>query len=266
MKKIYTTRDIAEQQAYMWNGVNTEDEVSVCPTRRINDYFFRYLPKGESILEAGCGPGTWVIYLRDNGFDVQGIEHDQRVISRIKKELPNLPVQSGDISLLPFQDSSLGAYISLGVIEHFEDGVERPLKEAFRVLRPGGILILTVPFNNIFRKLVAHPLRSIYLFAHWLRYGKMHFAEYRYSEAEVCDMLKISGFEIIELGTDDYIDKSRSMVIWSEFPLLRDRNRPHDLNLIGTFTAYILNSISKKILAAGVLAVAKKHLLYKDRL
>ncbi|MDO8445569.1 MAG: class I SAM-dependent methyltransferase [Deltaproteobacteria bacterium] len=260
MKKIYTTRDIPEQQAYMWNEVKTEDEVSVCQQRRINDYFFKYLTKGEPILEAGCGPGTWVIYLRDKGFDVQGIEHDERIISRIKKDMPSLPVQSGDICLLPFQDSSLGAYISLGVIEHFEDGVEHPLKEALRVLRPGGILILTVPFNNIFRKLVAHPLRSLYLFAHRLRHGKTYFAEYRYSEDEVCEMVKKAGFEIVEIGTDDYNDNSRSMVFWSEFPLLRDKMKPPDLNIVGNSTAFILNSISKKILAAGILIVAQKPL------
>lgn len=260
MKKIYTTRDITEQQAYMWKGVKTEDEVSVCQVRRVNNYFFKYLPKGEPILEAGCGPGTWVLYLRNYGFDVVGIEHDESVISCLKKDLPSLPVYSGDICFLPFQDSSLGAYISLGVVEHFEDGVERPLKEALRVLRPGGILILTVPFNNIFRRLVAHPLRSLYLSVHKLWHGKTYFAEYRYSESEVCEMMKRSGFEIVKISTDDYNDKSRSMVIWSEFPILRHRTKPHDLNIIGTVTACILNSISTKILAAGILVVAKKTL------
>lgn len=258
MKKIYTVRSITQQQAYMWDGVNTEDEVSVCKQRRLDRYLFKYLNKGEPILEAGCGPGTWVIYLREKGFDVQGMEHDETLVSRIKKDMPEIPVRVGDVAHLPYKDGALGAYISLGVVEHFENGADGPLKEAWRVLRPGGVLILTVPFNNFFRKLVAHPLRSLYLAIHKLRGGETHFAEYRYSMAEVCEMVKRAGFEIIDTGTDDYIDKRRSMLIWSEFPMLRKNISSHDLNIAGRITALIFNSISKMILAAGILVVAKK--------
>lgn len=242
----------------MWSGVKIEDEVSACHGRRVHAYFFKYLPKTESIVEAGCGIGTWVAYLRNKGFDVKGIEHDENLICSIKKYTPNLPIQSGDVCNLPFKDCSMGAYISLGVVEHFEDGVERPLKEALRVLRPGGVIILTVPFNNVFRRVIAHPMRAVYLLLHRLRGGAVHFAEYRYSETEAQEMVEKAGFEIIETGTDDYNDKSRSMVIWSELPLLRARNMPHDLNVVGRVVAFIMNLLSKKILAAGILVAAKK--------
>ena len=53
--------------------------------------------------------------------------------------------------------SSLGAYISLGVMEHFEDGCAAAMAEAFRVLKPGGLMFFTVPLENPFRKLFAHP-------------------------------------------------------------------------------------------------------------
>src|SRR3972149_93310 len=260
MKKVYTTREIAGQQTHMWNGVKIEDEVSSCPGRRVHAYFFNHLPKTEPVVEAGCGLGAWVLYLGGKGFDVKGIEHDENLISVIKKYTPNLPVQSGDVCRLPFKDCSMGAYISLGVVEHFEDGAERPLKEAWRVLRPGGILILTVPFNHVFRRVVAHPMRALYLLVHRLRGGAVYFAEYRYSETEAREMVEKAGFKIIETGTDDYSDKSRSMVIWSELPLLRAMNIPHDLNMVGRIAAFIMNLISKKILSAGILVVAQTPL------
>ena len=163
MKKIYTIRNLNQQQEYMWSASKVEDEVSVCGLRHIEELFLRYLPKGEKILEAGCGLGAWVVYLGERGYDIDGIDHDGRVIDRLKAWQPSLPVFQGDISQLSYADGSIGAYISLGVMEHFEDGCDAALAEAHRVLKPGGLLFFTVPIDNIFRKIVAHPLRYFYL-------------------------------------------------------------------------------------------------------
>lgn len=258
MKKIFTIRDLSQQQTHMWADQNIEDEVRACAERNITPYFFKYLPEDEDILEAGCGLGAWVIFLNDKGYRVAGIDNNREVIERLKLWNPSLNVSYGDIEHLPYEDSSLGAYISLGVIEHFEEGTERPLREAFRVLKPGGVIILTVPYNNIFRRLIAHPLRSLYLMNHRLRGRRVYFAEYRYSDTEVVNMLEKTGFHVIETGVDDFISKSRSLTIWSEFPFLRDLRKPYTLNMIGKIAAYIMNSISKKITASGILVVAKK--------
>lgn len=239
----------------MWADQNIEDEVLSCAERNITPYFFKYLPEDEDILEAGCGLGAWVIFLNDKGYRVAGIDNNREVIERLKLWNPSLNVSYGDIEHLPYEDNSLGAYISLGVVEHFEEGPERPLREAFRVLKPGGMIILTVPYNSIFRRLIAYPLRRLYLFNHG---GKVYFAEYRYSEAEARGMVKKVGFKVIEIDTDDFISKTRSLTLWSEFPFLRDHQKPYSLNMIGKIAAYIMNSISKKIATSGILVVAKK--------
>ena len=119
-----------------------------------------YLPKGEPILEAGCGLGAWVVYLGDRGYDIAGIDNDAQVIGRLKEWRPSLNVSAGDIRGLPYETGSLGAVISLGVMEHFEEGCDEAMRETWRVLRPAGLLFFTVPLNNLFRKLVAHPMRG----------------------------------------------------------------------------------------------------------
>jgi len=58
-----------------------------------------------------------------------------------------------DVGALAIGDSTCDAYISLGVMEHFPEGMQRPLSEAKRVLRSGGIIILQVPHFNPLRKL-----------------------------------------------------------------------------------------------------------------
>ena len=163
MRKIFTIRNIDAQREFMWSARRIEEEVAACPRRRIARYFMEYLPKDEPILEAGCGLGAWVIYLGDRGYDIAGIDNDAQVIGRLKEWRPSLNVSAGDIRGLPCETGSLGAVISLGVMEHFEEGCDEAMRETWRVLRPGGLFFFTVPLNNLFRKLVAHPLRGLYL-------------------------------------------------------------------------------------------------------
>ena len=126
------------------------------------------------------------------------------MIKELKTWKPSLKVQYGDIRKLPYDDNALGAYISLGVVEHFEDGCDEAMKEAYRVLKPDGLVFLTVPLNNIFRKVFAHPVRALYLLRQRLRNNPPFFAEYRYSRRETEDLLRKYGFEPIFSTWDDF--------------------------------------------------------------
>jgi len=258
MKRILTLRDNKRQQAHLWEGHRIEDEVAACSDRTIARVFLDLLPKNEEILEAGCGLGAWVIFLQKRGYRISGIDNNTAVIGQLKQWDPGLRVFAGDILRLPQADQALGAYISLGVVEHFEDGPEPPLREALRVLRPEGLLVFTVPFNNIFRRLIAHPLREGYLFFHRLTGRRAFFAEYRYSRREVQRMIEEAGFVIQDISTDDFATKTRSLTLWSEFPFLRSRKGPYLLNVIGKSIAWIFNTVSRNILSSGILIIARK--------
>lgn len=242
----------------MWENISVKDAVSVCPARNICDYFDKYLPVTEPILEAGCGLGAWLIYLKNKGYNIVGIDWDGKVIERLREYNKNLDVLQGDVCRLNISNNHLGAYISLGVVEHFQEGIDKPLAEAWRVLKPGGVIILTVPFNNLFRRLISNHLRFLYLMIHRLKGGKVYFGEYRYTEIEVCKMLTKAGFKVLQCDIDDFIDKTRSMGLWADFPFFRSKSRPYSLNFAGRIIAYIMNAISRKTIASGILAVAKK--------
>ncbi len=258
MKKIYTPRNAVQQRAHLWEGHRIEEEVAACSDRSITRFFLDLLPKHEEILEAGCGLGAWVIFLHERGYRIAGIDNNVEVIAQLRQWNPGLRLSAGDIVRLPLPDCSLGSYISLGVVEHFEDGAGQPLKEAFRVLKPGGLLFLTVPSNNIFRRLIAHPLREIFLFFHKIIGNKRYFAEYRYSEKEVHGMIEDAGFTVIRTSTDDFVSHTRSLTLWSEFPFLRGRSELYSLNGIGKSIAWVFNTLSERILSSGVLVIARK--------
>lgn len=242
----------------MWSERILEDEVGVCAGRSIAGPLLRLLPRNGRILEAGCGLGAWVVFLHRKGYHVSGIDHDASVISRLRSVDATLDVTVETIEALGHPACSVSAYISLGVVEHFESGPDSALREAYRILEPEGLLFLTVPANNLFRKLIAHPLRSLYLLLHRMKGGRTYFAEYRYSRRELRLMVEHAGFEVCEEGLDDFASSSGSLSLWSEFPFLRGSDGPYALNGAGRLLARLLNSVSPSILASGIYVAARK--------
>ena len=258
MKKIYTVRNVFQQQTHLWDKHTIAEEVAACYQRNIRETFLKYLPKNEPILEAGCGLGAWVIFLSERGYDIAGIDNNEAVIKELKVWKPSLKVQYGDIRKLPYDDNTLGAYISLGVVEHFEDGCDEAMKEAYRILKPGGLVFLTIPMNNIFRKVFAHPVRALYLAWQKQNNNPSFFAEYRYSRKETEDLLRKYGFEPVFSTWDDFDKSDMSLGLWADFPPLHSR-KLYQLNLLGRMAAVLLNSWSRWTAAAGVFCLAKKR-------
>jgi SAM-dependent methyltransferase len=118
-------------------------------------FFHHWLPREGPILEAGCGRGLWVRRLEDWGFHCLGLDYAVATLQRSKALVPELPLLGGDVLQLPLADNSLAAYVSLGVLEHFEEGPQPALREAQRVLKHGGVACITVPYENYFRRQVS---------------------------------------------------------------------------------------------------------------
>ena len=100
------------------------------------------LPAGARVLDAGCGSGRTLQELVDYG-TVSGIElnSDAATLAR-GRELGD--VQVGRLEELPWDDATFDLITCLDVIEHVPDDVAA-LVELWRVCRPGGWLLVTVP-------------------------------------------------------------------------------------------------------------------------
>ena len=109
-------------------------------------------------LEAGCGAGYWVAALRHHGFMIEGIEYARDLVDLVHAANPELPVREGNALHIDCPDNHYDTYLSIGVVEHRLEGPEPFLSEAYRVLKPGGKILISVPFFGPVRKLKSRLL------------------------------------------------------------------------------------------------------------
>lgn len=149
-----TTRQVWED---IWDRASIEAELDIARSQRAMETvraYLPYLPKNAVILEAGSGLSAVVITLREMGYHVVGMDYAENALRLSRAYDPTLGLFAGDVHALPCADNAVGAYLSFGVLEHFEHGMGAALNEAYRVLQSGGVLVLTIPYPNIVQQLV----------------------------------------------------------------------------------------------------------------
>lgn len=103
------------------------------------------LKEGKNILEIGCGQGvgTQLIKTYFKPQRIQAIDLDPKMIQRAKRRIKDSHVhfEVGDASQLRFKDNSFDAIFDFGIIHHIPNWRDC-LKELYRVLKPGGQLIM----------------------------------------------------------------------------------------------------------------------------
>lgn len=141
----------------IWDSASMEVELEAVQSARAMETINAYLPfldKNDVHIEAGSGLSAVVITLRQMGYDVHGLDYAVNALIESQKYDPRLPLAAGDIHHLPYPDDTFGSYLSFGVLEHFEHGMQPALKEAYRILKPGGAVVLTIPYPNLVYQLV----------------------------------------------------------------------------------------------------------------
>lgn len=107
------------------------------------------LAAGARVLEGGCGPGHLVAALLARDLDVVAIDTSPAMLALTRERVSAMPARSppalqlASLEQLPHRDASFELVCSTGVIEYLP-GDATALREMWRVLRPGGHLVLSV--------------------------------------------------------------------------------------------------------------------------
>ena len=274
---MWSTRTI--KQEFDATGIETSPRVML----------LKYLNKDHKIIDAGCGFGKWVIFLAKQGYNIIGVDNNDLAIAKLKSFDNSLQIEPGNILKFKYPDNYFDAYISMGVVEHFEDGPLLALEEAYRILKPNGLIFLSTPTVNLIRKIVIQPILNVisrfyYIFSrikffienprikpHIFKKNSnkqgnnnkhkkyVHFLEYRFTKNELQTFLRQSNFEVIETHPHDFHgSKDHHIGLGVDFPFLKDKYGVNfKLNFVGKKISRLLDSISPWIACASVLCVAR---------
>jgi SAM-dependent methyltransferase len=109
--------------------------------------------KGD-LLELGCGEGRGVSELAPLANSYRAIDKIKSVVDQLSDTYPQYEFISGKFPPFPYETNSFDVIVSFQVIEHVGED-EEFVKEIHRVLKPGGVALLTTP--NILMTLTRNP-------------------------------------------------------------------------------------------------------------
>lgn len=212
---------------------------------RIMAPYMAELPKGADVLDGGCGLGDWTLYFARQGFSVTGLDLSRQTVEQLQARFPEARFADGDIRNTGFADENFDAYFSWGVFEHFESGPQDCIREAFRIIKPGGLLFVSVPMDNLrqaVRGALAPPRPEE---------GRLRFYQWRLTGAELARELGIGGFEVLEVKP---VNKRQGVLrsLHHEFGL------PYEWLLTKGLSVLLAPLVPGFIFAHMVLAVARK--------
>jgi SAM-dependent methyltransferase len=160
---------------------------------------------GLKILESGCGTGRWMAYFEKLGNRSFGVDDSWGPLSVARRHDPGMNLVRANALVTPYKTNSFDAAFSSYVAEHFEEGPEELFGEIHRVLKPGALFFVVVPFNNTFRRFVVNPiLMGLWKLWKWRGRG-LGFTEFRYSREDMEGFLRRTNFDIISMRPDDFI-------------------------------------------------------------
>jgi 2-polyprenyl-6-hydroxyphenyl methylase/3-demethylubiquinone-9 3-methyltransferase len=148
--------DIAEYYENSWSRPELYNDRTT-PLRKA--LLRRYLPAagvspGARVLDLGCGCGEYAAYLKEMGYEAEGIDISANVIEYARREHPGPVYHVGEAqALLPSRAGAFDAVFSSEVIEHLFD-VEGYLRSINRLLKPRGALVLTTPYHGVVKNIV----------------------------------------------------------------------------------------------------------------
>lgn len=132
--------------------------------RLVHQLIGKYTSKKGKVLDIGAGTGKLLEEFKLKGWEVKGVDGEFEAVRQSKRR--GIVIKKHDIKKrLPFEGSSFDLVTSLDVLEHLKDD-QGLLKEMKRVVKPKGMILVTVP---AYQWLYSYWDKML---GHFRRYGK----------------------------------------------------------------------------------------------
>lgn len=119
--------------------------------KRAANLLIRYKNQGR-VLDVGSGFGFFLKEMKERGWKVEGVEISKRAIDYTKNVL-GLRVHPGHLEQIGFSDNQFDAITGFYLIEHLAHPMAF-LEECYRILKPGGVLLLRYPHTTPIKNLL----------------------------------------------------------------------------------------------------------------
>lgn len=242
-----------------WSDTDMDARYKLCEIQQpTQELLLSRLPQSGIILESGCGVGRWVKYLSNKGFSVVGLDNCVESLLRSHKTWNKLLFVGGDVLKLPFRDESVASVVSLGLIEHFEEGPGKFLSEIKRILKPGGVAYLSSPYESPSRTLFHRPAMMLIKLLMRLLGKKWVFTEYRYSRKHLKNLIESAGFSVSGVYPEDLTAPDKDFALHVDWLCIFRAKGEFGLNLLGKLVKRIQAFMPKMWSASALLFVCRK--------
>ena len=110
---------------------------------------FEYVPECDNLLDIGCDYGDFASEYMKKAKKVYAIDPNVDVIDAAKKKHPSIIFEIAPAEKIPFPDSCFDVVAITDAFEHVDDE-KKTMDEIYRVVKPGGILVFSVPYKGLF--------------------------------------------------------------------------------------------------------------------
>jgi len=123
------------------------------------DFCLRYLPAGECFLDIGCGTGILAAQLKGRYREVHGIDIAELPVQIACQNQVRAVQHNLNTAPLPYSNDYFDTVTVLSTLQYFYD-LDFAVGEIRRVLKPGGLVVLTVPNMRAFWRLAKLALKG----------------------------------------------------------------------------------------------------------
>lgn len=200
--------------ASAWSSLTTEDigtldsllsnEADMAFRRRakiLMDYL--ELAEGDRVIDLGCGMGFYLMVMnRLRKMQIFGLDQERERLLRAHSEVSDARLLEGDILSLPFGAESFDKVLLSEVLEHIDDDIGA-LKAIHRLLKPGGLLAISVPharypflwdpINRSVTGVGGQPIRQGPIVGIWTNHQRL------YLPHDLSERISLAGFEVEQI-------------------------------------------------------------------